>query len=208
MKNIFLSYLLLFWVVSFVNACAQSKIVDFLSATAAVPVDKKVCITDIIYRNGKFDGIQERIVRGRQFKQDNRNDRMGTVIDGAQLVNYPSDTLYVLSTHFIPNASVSTTIKTRKGAFELVQDAEDGYTLRSLEDSYASIPEDEKKSDFLLYEALFTWNMDLLIRLIKSSGGLLGSENVMSATRIILKDNRVLKKDIINFEPALRWHLE
>lgn len=177
MKNIFLSYLLLFWVVSFVNACAQSKIVDFLSATAAVPVDKKVCITDIIYRNGKFDGIQERIVRGRKLK------------------------LYTECIRFNHH-------KTRKGAFELVQDAENGYTLRSLEDSYASIPEDKKKSDFLLYEALFAWNMDLLIRLINSSRGLLGSENVMSATRIILKDNRVFKKDIINFEPALRWHLE
>lgn len=201
-----LIYILPFIFFSQLNA--QSKIVDFLSAMAAVPVDKKICITDIIYRNGKFDSIQERIVRGRKLKQDNRNDGIGAAIDKAQLVNYPSDTLYVLSTHFIPNASVSTTIKTRKGAFELVQDAENGYTLRSLEDSYASIPEDEKKSDFLLYEALFTWNMDLLIRLVKSSGGLLGSENVMSATRIILKDNRVLKKDIINFESALRWRLE
>ena len=77
-----------------------------------------------------------------------------------------------------------------------------------MEDYYINISEDEKNSDFVLYETIFSWNIDLLIRLIKSSGGPLGSEYFMSATRIILKDNQVLKKDIINFEPTLHWKLE
>ena len=195
MKPIFFA---LFCIASFANACAQSKVVDFLSATASDPIDGKTSITDVIYRDGKFDTLQKRVEKNK-LKRNNKNAEMGAVID---------DTLYVLSTCYIPTTSISTTIKTGKGAFDLIYNVDGGYSLRSLECSYANIPKDEKESDFLLYETIFTWNIDLLIRLIKSSGGLLGNENVMSATRIILKDNQVLKKDIITFEPALRWYLE
>lgn len=205
MKPIFFA---LFCIVPFVSVCAQSKVVDFLSATASVPVDEKISVTDVIYQDGKFDTLQKRIVTNNKLKRNNKNAEMEAVIDEAQLINYKSDTLYILSTYYIPAASVSTTIKTGKGTFDLICNANGGYSIRSLECSYANIPKEEKESDFLLYKTIFTWNIDLLIRLIKSSGGLLGSENVMSATRIILKDNQVLKKDIINFEPALRWHLE
>lgn len=201
-------FLLLFCIVLFLGACAQLKVVDFHSAMVSVPVDNKTSVTDVIYREGKFDTIQEHTVKGRKFKHDNKNDVIGTIIDEAQLVNYKSDTLYVLSTHYIPNASVSTIIKTRMGAFDFIYNADGGYSLCPLENSYANIPEYEKISDFLLYEAIFTWNINLLINLIRSSGGPLGSEYFISATRIILKENQVLKKDIINFEPALRWHLE
>lgn len=75
-------------------------------------------------------------------------------------------------------------------------------------DSYVNLPEDEKESDFLLYKVIFAWDIDLLIRLIQSSGGYTGDEYVMSATRIVIKDYQVFKKDIINFKPAIRWHLE
>ncbi|WP_276802905.1 hypothetical protein [Odoribacter laneus] len=205
MKHTFLS---LFCLAFFVNACAQSNIIDFISATGSAPVDEKIYITDVIYRDGKFDAIKERIERDSKFKQDYKDVKMGAVIDEAQLINYKSDTLYLLSNYYVPDASVSITIKTKKGVFDLIHNVDGDYSLRSLEDSYANIPEDEKKSDFLLYETIFTWNIDLLISLIKSSGGLLGSENVISATRIILKNNQILEKDIIHFEPALRWHLE
>ena len=77
-----------------------------------------------------------------------------------------------------------------------------------MEDSYANISEDERESDFLLYETIFTWDIDLLIRLIQSSGGYMGSEYSISATRIIIEDNQIQKKDIVNFKPALRWYLE
>lgn len=206
MKYIFL--LLLFCIVFPLGACAQLKVVDFHSAMVSVPVDNKTSITDVIYREGKFDTIQEHTVKGRKFKYDNRNDVIGTIIDDAQLVNYKSDTLYVLSTHYIPDTSVTTIIKTRMGTFDFIYNADGGYSLCSLENSYANIPEYEKISDFLLYEAIFTWNINLLVKLIRSSGDPLGSEYFISATRIILKENQVLKKDIINFEPALRWHLE
>ena len=36
---------------------------------------------------------------------------------------------------------------------------------------------------------------------------MLGSEYFMSATRIILKDNQVEKKDIVYFKPTLRWYI-
>lgn len=205
MKYIFLS---LFCIASFVSACAQSKIVDFISATVSTPVDKKIHITDVIYRDGKFDVIQERIVRSRKFKRDNNNEKIGNAIDEAQLIDYKSDTLYVLSICHEPSASVSTTIKTRKGAFDLIHNVDGGYSLRSLEDSYANISEDERESDFFLYKTIFTWDIDLLIRLIQSSGGYMGSEYSISATRIIIVDNQIQKKDIVNFKPALRWHLE
>lgn len=205
MKYILLA---LFCIASFVSACAQSKIANFLSATVSAPIDEKISVTDVIYRDGKFDTIQKRIVKKDKLKQNNKNEEIGTVIDKAQLINYKSDTLYILSTYYLPDAYASTTIKTNKGAFDLIYNVDGGYSLHSLECSYTNIPKDEKESDFLLYETIFTWNIDLLIRLIKSSGGLSGSEYFMSATRIILKDNQVLKKDIITFEPALRWHLE
>lgn len=205
MKHILL---VLFCLAPFLSACAQSKIVDFFSATTSAPIDKKTCITDIIYQDGKFNTIQERIVKSRKFKRYNKDEKMVTVIDKSQLIDYKSDTLYVLNTCYLPSASVSTIIKTRKGAFDLVHNADGGYDLRSLKDSYTNISKDERDSDFLLYETIFTWNIDLLIRLIQSSGGQMGSEYSISATRIILKNNQILKNDIINFEPALRWKSE
>lgn len=205
MKHILL---VLFCIAPFLSAYAQSKIVDFFSATTSAPIDKKIFITDIIYQDGKFNTIQEKIVKSRKLKRDNKDEEMATVIDKFQLIDYKSDTLYLLNTYYVPIASVSTIIKTRKGAFDLVHNADGGYDLRSLKDSYINMPKEERDSDFLLYETIFTWNIDLLIRLIQSSGGQLGNEYSISATRIILKNNQILKKDIINFEPALRWKLE
>lgn len=73
---------------------------------------------------------------------------MGAVIDEAQLINYKSDTLYLLSNYYVPDASVSITIKTKKGVFDLIHNVDGDYSLRSLEDSYANIPEDEKNLTF------------------------------------------------------------
>lgn len=67
MKRIFLS---LFSLVPFFSVYGQSEIVDFL-ATVGAPVNKKICITDVIYKDGKFDAVQERIIKGRKLKQDN-----------------------------------------------------------------------------------------------------------------------------------------
>lgn len=48
----------------------------------------------------------------------------------------------------------------------------------------------------------------MLIQFItKSAGKILGSDHYLSATRIILNDNQAVKKEVINFEPAIRWHL-
>lgn len=203
MKRIFL---LLFCIAFFVDARAQPEIADFASAMRATPVDGNVYVTEAVYRESRFHALKKRVERGGKFRRDDEDEKIGAVIDRAGLVDYTSDTLCLLSACYVPDASVSMMIHTGKGAFDLVHDAEGDYSLRSLEDSYADIPEDEKESDFLLYEILFRWDMDSLIGLIKSSGGLSGSEHVLSATRIILKNNRIVRKDIIHFEPALRWH--
>lgn len=208
-----MKYFLLFiiCIISIRSAFAQSNVVDFSSAMTANTVDRKVCIWDIIYQNGKFYTIENRVVKSKKLNKryiKNNNDTIGYIIDAAQLIDYKSDTLYVLSTYYMPTTSVSMTIKTRKTSFNIVHNADGEYSIRSLAESYTHISEDIKESDDLLHRAIFNWDVGLLIRLIKASGGLLGSEYFMSATRIILKDNQVLKKDIINFEPALRWQLE
>ena len=208
-----MKYFLLFTIciVSIRSAYTQSCVVDFSSVITANTVDRKVCILDITYQNGKFDTIKKRVVKSRKLNKryiKNDNDTIGHLINAAQLIDYKSDTLYVLSTYYMPTTSVSMTIKTRKESFNIVHNEDGVYSIRSLAESYTHTSEDTKESDELLYRAIFNWDVDLLIRLIKASGSLLGSEYFMSATRIILKDNQVLKKDIINFEPALRWQLE
>ena len=193
------------------NACVQSNVVNFSSAMTFVPVDQKVDVTNITYQEGKFSTIKRGIIKGEELKQHARsiNDLIRQIehlIDDIQLINYKEDTLYVLSEYYLPNASVSMTIKTQKGAFDIVYSIDGEYSIRPIEDSYIDIPKSMIESDYLLYKSIFTWDIDLLIKLIKSSGGLLGGEYSMSATRIILKDYQVFKKEIINFEPALSWH--
>ena len=126
MKHIFFA---LFCIVSFVSVCAQSKVVDFLSATSSTPIDEKTSITDVIYRDGKFDTLQKRVVKNNKLKRNNKNEEMGTVIDEAQLVNYKSDTLYVLSTYYLPASSVSSIIKTGNGPFDLLNNVDGSYSL-------------------------------------------------------------------------------
>lgn len=64
------------------------------------------------------------------------------------------------------------------------------------------------ESDSIFYNTIYSWDIDKLLQMIKVSGGLEGAEYFMSATRIIIQDNKVVKKDIVNFKPSLRWHKE
>lgn len=193
------------FIVIFMVGCAQLKVVDFLSATTSDPIDKRITITNVIYQNGKFNSIQNQQIKSSRAKPHSINDKMRLLVDESQIIDYKLDTIYLLSTTYVPTSSVSMTIKTTKGTFVIAQNTKGDYTIYPLKDFYANLSEDERLSDFLLYEAIFSWDIDELTQLIKSSGGLLGSEYSMTATRIILKDNQIFKKDIINFEPALRW---
>ncbi len=198
-------------VLSIWGTCTHSRVVDFSSAMTANTVDGKVCVLDITYRNCKFDTIKKRVVKSR--KKNKRhikidNDTISLLIDVAHLIDYKSDTLYVLSTYYMPTTSVSIAIKTRKGSFSVAHNENGVYSIQSLAELYTNTSNDIKQSDELLYRAIFNWNVEMLITLIKASGSLSSSEYYMSATRVVIKDNQVIKKDIINFEPALRWKLE
>lgn len=164
---------------------------------------------DVVYNNGEFNTVKKRFVKSKKTSKDIKSEYslMGKIIDSLGLIDYKTDTIYILSTYYF-NSLVSEIFKTSKDTFNIIKNIQGEYSIQALEDYYINISEDEKNSDFVLYETIFSWNIDLLIRLIKSSGGPLGSEYFMSATRIILKDNQVLKKDIINFEPTLHWKLE
>jgi hypothetical protein len=82
-------------------------------------VAKEMYVIDVIYQDGKFDTMQKRMVNSTVKRhRKNKKDGIGAVIDKAQLIDYESDTLYVLSTYYMPSASVSTiVIKTGEGVF-------------------------------------------------------------------------------------------
>lgn len=207
MKTILLSLCCL--LVSF-NIQAQSNVVDFTSAMTSKPNGKKILVMDVIYDNGNFESIQEKVVRCKKSNQkfNNKWDKIGAVIDGLGLIDYKNDTIYILSTYYIPDTSTSYIFNTRRETFYLVKNSSGEYEIRYMDDYYAELPFDIKESDSLLYSVIFSWDIEMLIQLIKSSGGLSGNEYSASATRIILKDNQVSKKDMINFKPAIRWHLD
>ena len=196
MRNLILLFC---WMIFIENAHTQTKIVDFSSAITSTPLEN----------NGEFNTVKKRFVKSKKTSKDIKSEYslMGKIIDSLGLIDYKTDTIYILSTYYF-NSLVSEIFKTSKDTFNIIKNIQGEYSIQALEDYYINISEDEKNSDFVLYETIFSWNIDLLIRLIKSSGGPLGSEYFMSATRIILKDNQVLKKDIINFEPTLHWKLE
>lgn len=200
----FYLFSLLGFTVFFISGCGQLKVVDYISTITSNPIERKISITDLTYREGKFNK-QERHIKNFKVKLRNIHNDLGRVIDDAKLINYKSDTLYLLSTYYIPDGSTDITIKTNKGAFDIIYNKNTGYSLRPLEDSYINTPEEVRLSDFLLYEAIFTWDIDMLTQLIKLSGSPSSSAYSTTATRIILKDNQVIEKDIINFLPAVRW---
>lgn len=200
----FYLFSLLGFTVFFISGCAQLKVVDYISTITSNPIERKISITDLTYREDKFNK-QKRHIKNFKVKLRNIHNDLGRVIDDAKLINYKSDTVYLLSTYYIPDGSTDITIKTNKGAFDIIYNKNTGYSLRHLKDSYINTPEEVRVSDFLLYEAIFTWNIDKLIKLIESSGSPSSSAYSTTATRIILKDNQVIEKDIINFLPAVRW---
>ena len=206
MRNLILLFC---WMIFIENAHTQTKIVDFSSAITSTPLEKKTLVMDVVYNNGEFNTVKKRFVKSKKTSKDIKSEYslMGKIIDSLGLIDYKTDTIYILSTYYF-NSLVSEIFKTSKDTFNIIKNIQGEYSIQALEDYYINISEDEKNSDFVLYETIFSWNIDLLIRLIKSSGEPLGSEYFMSATRIILKDNQVLKKDIINFEPTLHWKLE
>ena len=83
------------------------------------PVDKKVFVIDILYQDGQFDSIQERLVKSKRPTRSVKReyDLMGKVVDSMGLINYKADTMYVLSTYYFTSC-VSEIFNTSKGTFQ------------------------------------------------------------------------------------------
>ncbi len=64
----------------------------------------------------------------------------------------------------------------------------------------------QRDSDALLYDVVFSGDIDKLIQLIKSSGVNMTNEGYMSATRIIIQNHKVVSKDVLYFEEPPYWH--
>ena len=203
------------------TAFPQQKVDSFEEAMTAKPIDNKINMVDIIYTDGgKLDSFQERSLR---FKKPSHRSRefyknIGKPIDEASLIDYKEDTLYMVNTSYrdvVGGGAI--TIKTKKGIYYVSKNIFNGtYELLSLEDRYAmstiiDIREFEcfKKSNDLIYEAIFNWDLKLLKQLISIAGGGYLDGTVMFVTRIIIRDNQVLKKyKTSEIDVPVYWRLD
>ena len=208
--------LLILSMVFFGNLYAQSGIVDFSSAMISHPIEKKTFVMNVIYNeDGKFSDVEREWIKNRKPTKNAKNNyaAIGKIIDSLELVDYKSDTVYVLSTYDISRGNISSIYNTSKGTFFFIKNDQKNPIIQHMNEEYYDryydkYSEDLKVSDFLLYKTIFAGDIDKLIRLIKSSEGNLGDNYFMSANQIILKDNQVLKKNTIYFDDMMHWKLE
>lgn len=210
MKTFLLSFYCILLVCS---SYAQRNANAFSSIMTFAPVGGKTLVTDVTYKDGAFSGVEKRLIKHSKTSKSTRNNyvRMGHIIDSLNLIDYKADTLYVLSQYYIPGGTVSEFFKvgSRNDPFYFVKDTSGKYVMKSSDiqnDGHADPSVID--SDSIFYNTIYSWDIDKLLLMIKVSGGLEGAEYSMSATRIIIQDNQVIKKDIVNFKPSLRWHLE
>lgn len=187
------------------NVIAQSEIDDFYLVMSSAPVGREAVVMDVLYMNGEFSSIEKKFIKNKKPSKNIKSEYelINKEIDSLKLIDYKNDTIYVLSTYYIPSGSSSMTLKTQKGVYDLIKNRSGKYSIRPMcDNSY-----DLSNNDSLLYKVIFSWDIDTLIQLIKSSGAGLGGEYFISAKQIIIKDHRVISKEIVNFEPALIWKL-
>lgn len=197
-----LCFLILFGIIGLIPAPGQRKTESFHELLFSVPANNQVIITNVDYAlDGEFSGTSTDTVRYRNriCKKTKMNEYVG--IDAAHLVDYQLDTVVILSAHYIPGGTEEIVFHTGKGSYTIISPD----VIVPLEESYGSLPEEIKISDYVLYSALFSWNMHDLLEIIRHSGGICDSEYIMKAMRIIVFDYRVISKDIIYFKPAIRW---
>lgn len=189
---------------------AQTKTLDFFSIMTSPPSNGDGWKTEIANNNGKIELTRTKI---HYSKKDIRRVKsnflsLGRAIDEINLINYNSDTVYVFMNYYLPGAATAWLIRTNKDFVDLVKDRATEYYTRPIEKYYATVSDELKSNDYILYNAIFSWNIDLLINMIKVSGMPLSSENYMSVSRIIIKESRVVDRSEVVFVPAVRWHLE
>ena len=210
MKTFLLSF---FCILLVGSSYAQRNANAFSSIMTSAPVEGKTLVTDVTYKDGAFNGVEKRLIKHKKSLRSTRNDYvlMGHIIDSLKLIDYKADTLYVLCQYYIPGGTVSELFKVgaRNDPFYFVKDTSGEYVMKSSDirnDGHTDPSVIE--SDSIFYNTIYSWDIDKLLQMIKVSGGLEGAEYFMSATRIIIQDNKVVKKDIVNFKPSLRWHKE
>ena len=145
MRNLILLFC---WMIFIENAHTQTKIVDFSSAITSTPLEKKTLVMDVVYNNGEFNTVKKRFVKSKKTSKDIKSEYslMGKIIDSLGLIDYKTDTIYILSTYYF-NSLVSEIFKTSKDTFNIIKNIQGEYSIQALEDYYINISEDEKNSD-------------------------------------------------------------
>lgn len=207
MKHILLSILGL---LSVASVFSQQSVTDFATAMTSAPVGRKIDVMDVIYDNDAYNGIEVKSVRWRKPLKTTR-DRyaaMGQIIDSLGLIDYRIDTIYVYSQGDLVRNSVFEIFKVGNNRFHYYKDATGKYEIEPYVNEYDNSTDLRIiASDSLFFNTIFSWNIDEFIRMIKASGGYETSDSYFYATRIILRDNRVIKRDVINFRQVMFWHL-
>lgn len=195
-------FLILFGIIGLIPIQGQHKTNAFHELLSSVPANKHVIITKVDYAlDGEFLGASTDTVRYRNYIGKKTKLDIYDGIDKAHLVNYQSDTVIILSTLYIPGATEEIILHTRKGSYAIMCPK----NIIPLEETYRSLPEEIKVSDYVLYSALFAWNIQELLEIVRHVGGTCDSEYIMKAMRVIVFDYRVISKDMIYFKPAVRW---
>lgn len=201
----------IFGVLSVVSAYSQRPVADFFSAMTSAPVGKTIHVMDVVYDNDAYSGLEEKSIRWRSPCENTRNRyaTIGCIIDSLGLIDYKRDTIYVYSVGYLPViGSVSETFKVGNNRFSFYQDIASGYSIKFYDGEYDCVSDPRMiASDSLFFDTILSWDIEKFIRMIKVSGGFETTDYYHYATRIILQDNRVVKKDIINFRQVLFWDL-
>lgn len=207
MKNILL---LLFCLFVSLSVQAQSNVVDFATAMTSAPVGRKINVMDVVYDNDAYSGLENQPVRWRKPWKSTR-DRyaaMGRIIDSLDLIDYKKDTIYVYSQGDLPRSSVFEIFKVGNNRFYFYKDTAGEYGIKPYVNEYDNLTDPRTiMSDSLFFDTIFSWDIDRFIRMIKASGGYETADSYFYATRIILRDNRIIRKDVINFRQVMFWHL-
>lgn len=184
----------------------QGKIKGYNALMMTKPTSKKATATEFNY-DGAEVTRQQRIIRHTRLKQKNR--LVARVIDRMRLIDYKSDTVFIITSISVPS-SFSYTIKTQKGEYAIrgdgiVEPLANRYDKTRYE--FSSSLEEKRISESTLYHTLYTWDIDLFSRLIKSSGvDPFCFGNRMYATRIILKDYQIIEEQYYFFDSIWSWH--
>ncbi len=195
-------FLILFGIIGLIPTQGRRKTDSFHELLLSAPTNNQVIITKVDYAlDGEFSGTSTDTVRCRNRICKKTKMKMYAGIDSARLVDYQLDTVVILSVFYIPGSTEEIVFHTRKGSYTIICPDD----IIPLEESYRSLPEEIKASDYVLYSALFAWDIQELLDIISHVGGICDSEYIMEAMRIIVFDYRVISKDIIYFKPAIRW---